>query len=109
MAGISFLFWNLKQQPLRERIARLVVAHAVDVVIVAECATPSAAISRAINDVSSDTFHVMPGSGSALRLFTRISLAGWRILLKESLEEWLAFRLATPSRATCFCWRSFAE
>jgi hypothetical protein len=96
MLGISFLFWNLKQQPLRERIARMVVAHSVDVVIVAECAMQSATVSRAINDVSANTFGVVPGSGTELRLFTRIGVNG-RVLVEDSLEAWLGFRLSVPN------------
>ena len=94
MPGITFLFWNVKQQPLRERVARLVVAHSVDVVILAECAMSSAVVSRAINDATGETFRVVPGSGSELRLFTRLPLAGWRFLLKGQLERWLAFGLS---------------
>ena len=93
MPGISFLFWNVKQQPLRERVARLVVAHSCDVVILAECAMQSAAVSRAINEATGETFRVVPGSGSELRLFTRLPLAGWYPLIRESLDAWLGFRI----------------
>ena len=97
MPGISFLFWNVKRQPLRERIARLVVVHSVDVVIVAECEMSSASVSRAINDATGDMFGVVPGSGSALRLFARIPHTGWRVLVEESLGAWLAFRVSASN------------
>lgn len=97
MPGIGFLFWNVKQQPLRERIARLVVAHSCDVVILAECAMASAVVSRAINDATGATFRVVPGSGSELRAFSRLPNAGWRFLLKGQLEQWLAFGLSSPN------------
>lgn len=96
MAGISFLFWNVKRQPLRERTARLVVAHSVDVVILAECEMSSAVVSRAINDATGGTFRVVPGSGDELRLFGRLPSSGWRFLLRGQLEGWLAFGLSAP-------------
>lgn len=96
MAGISFLFWNVNRQPLRERVARLAVAHSVDVVILAECAMPSAAVSRALTDAAGETFRVVPGSGDGLRLFTRTPLAGWYLLIREPLDAWLGFRIDIP-------------
>jgi len=85
VAGISFLFWNVNQQPLSDRIARITAAYTVDVVILAECTMQSATVSRALNGVGMGTFHVVPGSGSELRLFTRLPLAGWHGWLRDSL------------------------
>ena len=96
MPGISFLFWNVNQSPLRDRIARLVVAHSVDVVILAECTMQSSVVSRALNDVTGDTFRVVPGSGSELRLFTRFAASNFQIEQREQFEAWLAFRVNGP-------------
>lgn len=93
----TFLFWNLKAQPLRDRLARLAVAHAVDVLVVAECETQSASVSRALSEATGSAYRVVPGSGSALRVFTRTPLADWRALLSDTLEAWLAFRFRAPS------------
>ena len=95
MPRISFLFWNVKQQPLRERVARLVVAHSCDVVILAECAMPSATVSRTLNDATGGTFRVVPGSGSRLRLFVHNPLVG-NLLLQDQLEGWLGLRISAP-------------
>lgn len=93
MPGVSFLFWNVKQRPLRERIVRLVAAHSVDVVILAECAMPSGVISRSLNAAGTGTFGVVPGSGSELRLFARLPLAGYQPIAREPLDAWLGYRL----------------
>jgi hypothetical protein len=96
MPGISFLFWNIGRRPLRDRVARLVATHSPDVVILAECVIPSGAISRAVNGVASGTFRVVPGSGSELRLFTRLPLSGWHFWLSDPLEAWIGFRVSAP-------------
>ena len=96
MSGISFLFWNVNRQQLRERVARLVVVHSADVVILAECAMQSAVVSRTLSDATGDTFRVVPGSGSELRLFTRLPLAGWQPFIREPLDAWLGYRVAVP-------------
>ncbi len=35
---VSFLFWNLMKRPLQDRLASIVATHAIDVVMLAECA-----------------------------------------------------------------------
>jgi endonuclease/exonuclease/phosphatase (EEP) superfamily protein YafD len=94
---ITFLFWNLKAQPLRERLARLAVAHSVDVFVVAECDMQSGAVSRALSEATGSAYRVVPGSGNALRVFTRTPLANWRALFSDTLEAWLGFRFRAPN------------
>jgi exonuclease III len=94
---ITFLFWNLKAQPLRERLARLAVAHSVDVFVVAECDMQSGAVSRALSDATGTAYRVVLGSGTALRVFTRTPLANWRALFSDTLEAWLGFRFRAPN------------
>ena len=38
---LTFLFWNLSQKPLAERLTRMVRHYEVDVVVLAECAIPT--------------------------------------------------------------------
>lgn len=97
MPAISFLFWNVNQQSLHDRIARLATAHSPDVVILAECAMQSAVISRALNNSGVGTFRVVPKSGNELRIFTRLPLSGWHFWLMEPLEAWIAFRVSAPN------------
>lgn len=96
MPGISFLFWNVNQKPLRERIARLVEGHSPDVLILAECVIPPEVLSRALNGVGVGTFRAVPGSGTELRIVTRLPLSGWHFWLREPLEAWIGFRVAAP-------------
>ena len=46
---LSVLFWNVQKMPLLDRVARIVAAHAVDVVVLAECAQPDAELLAALN------------------------------------------------------------
>jgi len=46
---LSVLFWNVQKKPLLDRVARLVRAHVVDVVVLAECAQTDAELLTALN------------------------------------------------------------
>jgi hypothetical protein len=95
--GITFLFWNVNQRPLFNRIARIAAAHSVDVVILAECAMQSSVVSRALNAAGAATFRVVPGSGNELRLFTHFPLSGWHARFQDTLEAWIGFRVSAPN------------
>ena len=46
---LSVLFWNVQKKPLLDRVARIVAAHAVDVVVLAECAQTDAELLAALS------------------------------------------------------------
>jgi hypothetical protein len=94
---ITFLFWNVNQRPLYDRIARLAAVNSVDVVILAECTMQSAVVSRALNATGAATFRVVQGSGTELRLFTRFPLSGWHARFQDTLEAWIGFRVSIPN------------
>src|SRR5437762_2043893 len=96
MPGISFLFWNLNQQPLAPRVGRLVQAHAPDVVILAECAIHPPVVTRALNGAGVGSFRLVPGSDDQLRLFSRIPGIDCSLVYREPLDAWLVFRVAAP-------------
>lgn len=54
---VSFLFWNLMKQPLQNRLARIVAAHEVDVVILAECVVPPNDIVAALKQSTGQDYH----------------------------------------------------
>lgn len=96
MPGISFLFWNVARRPLEERVARIAAAHAVDVVILAECKT-AAVVTRSLNAEHPGTFRSVAGSGERLRLFTRLPGGVIQALLRAPLDAWLGFRVVVPA------------
>ena len=70
---VSFLFWNLMKQPLQNRLARIVAAHEVDVVILAECVVPPDDIAAALKQSTRQYYHfAVPAIGDEkTRIFTR--------------------------------------
>jgi hypothetical protein len=46
---LTVLFWNIQKKPLLDRVARIVRAHAVDVVVLAECVQTDAELLAALN------------------------------------------------------------
>ncbi len=49
---LTFLFWNVQKKPILHRVARICEAHAVDVVILAEC---EAKLSEVVASLNVDT------------------------------------------------------
>src|SRR5437870_1731838 len=56
----TFLFWNVRQKRLEMVVRRLVERHAIDVLILAECAIPEQAMLKELNKGVSDTFRRIP-------------------------------------------------
>ena len=59
------------KRPLQERLARIVRAHAVDIVLLAECDTPPDLILDALNRDAPNSFCFPNSSVEKIRLFTR--------------------------------------
>ncbi len=53
---LSVLFWNVQKKPLLDRVARIVAAHAVDVVVLAECVQTDAELLAALNGARGKQF-----------------------------------------------------
>ena len=70
---LSFLFWNLNGKPLDTRVARIVAAHDVDVVILAECAVSVPSVERALNAASQRLFHGIAGDHHRTVVYVRFS------------------------------------
>jgi hypothetical protein len=76
---VSFLFWNLMNRPLQERIARIVATHDIDVVVLAECGTVSLLdLKTALNQTAAATpraFDLPTSLSEGIRIFTRFNPA----------------------------------
>jgi hypothetical protein len=70
---ITFLFWNINKQPLQDRIARIVVSYAVDVLVLAECATDSTVMLGALNTASRQHYSFPLTPQTKTRLFANLS------------------------------------
>lgn len=56
----TFLFWNVRRKRLELVVRRLVERHAIDVLMLAECAIPEQVMLLELNKGASDTFHRIP-------------------------------------------------
>jgi len=68
---VTFLFWNVYGRSLETRIARIAAAHSVDVLMLAECPTPPAALLAALNASGAGVYHFPPSLSGKIRIFTR--------------------------------------
>lgn len=67
---ITFLFWNLNQQPLESHIARLASRHRVDVIILAECAILERVMTNELYRQTGRRFHLPFSICEKIRIFT---------------------------------------
>ena len=91
MPGISFLFWNLNRKPLETRLGRMSMSHSVDVVCLAECPLPADQVVAALKD--SGDYQEADGSGTELRVFSRLPRRFLRFQFIDQQERWLLYRV----------------
>ena len=72
---VSFLFWNLMKQPLQNRLARIVAAHEVDVIVLAECVVAPDMIVAALKQSTGQDYHfsVPIVENQKTQVFTRLN------------------------------------
>lgn len=70
---LSFLSWNLNKKPLEDRVARIVKAHDVDVIMLAECATALTDLLAALNAVGDGDYRVPFSTSTKIVIATRLS------------------------------------
>ena len=95
---ITFLFWNIQKKPLIDRIARLVARRAVDVLVLAECASKPEDVIEAVRTEGRQHFKSVPGSASRLHLYANSSIANWELLVSDPLEGWIGFKVRIEGR-----------
>lgn len=73
---VSFLFWNIGKRPLQERLANMVRAHDVDIVMLAECTVTPQEIETALLQKTSRQYRLAPtNDASKTLIFTRLDQA----------------------------------
>lgn len=70
----SFLFWNIKNNPIESIIARLALKYEVDVLMLAECNIAPATLLLTLNESNDSAYYYVPKSDcSRIEIFTRFS------------------------------------
>jgi exonuclease III len=67
---MRFLFWNVKKNPVGPILSKIVEAHNVDVVILAECRDSGVILSE-LNGATDNQFHLPDGPGPRVVIYTR--------------------------------------
>jgi hypothetical protein len=68
---LTFLFWNLNRKPLQASVARLAVAHDVDVMILAEGEVAAPEVVRSLNRLSPKPFYPTFSKFERIRIYVR--------------------------------------
>jgi hypothetical protein len=69
---ISFLFWNIRNNPIQSIVANLALRHEVDVLMLAECNIAPDILST-LNDLTGDMYYHIPGNCERIEIFSRFS------------------------------------
>lgn len=67
---MKFLFWNVKRKPVGPILSKIVEAHNVDVVVLAECRDPGSMLVD-LNDATGNEFHLPDSPGPRIVIYTR--------------------------------------
>jgi hypothetical protein len=83
----SFLFWNIKNNPIESIIARLALRHEIDVIMLAECNIAPATLLLTLNESTDNVYYYVPKSDcSRIEIFTRFS-NGFIPIINDELES----------------------
>ncbi len=91
--GLGVLFWNLNARPLEHRVGRLAVAHAIDVVCLAECDSPAGALTAALDAAGALGFTEAEESGGKLRVLSRLPRKRLAFVQRGRNNRWLIHRV----------------
>lgn len=92
----AFLFWNLCGRRLEPVLQRLATRHAIDVLMLAECAVPEESMLDALNTDGQRVFTRVPALASrGLDLYSRFDRSCFGPVLKES-DHYLVRSLTPP-------------
>jgi len=68
----SFLFWNIRRNPIQSIVANLALRHEVDVLMLAECGIAPDILLSNLSDSTSKTYYHVPKLGcEGVEIFTR--------------------------------------
>lgn len=91
MPGITFLFWNVKQQPLNERVGRIVASEQVGVVLLAETGTSAVVLARLLERRTASQFIAADGMAGDFAVCHRLPRRALRLSLDE--PRWRVYRV----------------
>jgi endonuclease/exonuclease/phosphatase family metal-dependent hydrolase len=69
----KFLFWNLNRKPLADLVSRIVHAHRIDVVVLAECDIRAADLLLSLNGAGAAEFEYCTSVNTAFSVLVRFS------------------------------------
>ena len=93
MPGLGVVFWNLNRRPLAPRAARLVRAHAPDVVILAECDEDPGAVAAELTGAGVGAWTAAPAEGRWLQTYSRPPVVSWTLIYAGPGQRWLIYRI----------------
>jgi exonuclease III len=95
---LTFLFWNLNGKNLISSLAKLVVTHNVDILILAEC-TYNANLMPALNPEGQKAeFHYAPGKCDRIQIFTRFSKSFIEPITESESKRYTIRKLTLPDK-----------
>jgi hypothetical protein len=99
---LTFLFWNLAGRPLAPLVAKLCERHAVDVLVLAECAVPAADLVAAVNATSTQPrqarFREADPASNCPRLLLLSRIPRRFVKIQSEAERFTIRRLCPPGR-----------
>lgn len=95
---VSFLFWNLNKRPLQDRIARLALAHGIDVLMLAECETPVDVLLEALNQPNGSHYCLPFSEAQKIRILTSFPEASLRAVFDDPGRRLTVRRLIVGKR-----------
>jgi len=96
---ITFLFWNIKKQPLENVVANLAWQHQVDVLLLAECKISSSEMLQTLNQHES-LYHYAPDNqvASKIKVFTRFPAQLIEYVPPNVSERWTIRQLQLSAK-----------
>lgn len=87
---MSFLFWNVMKNDLRELLARAVVERDVDVLMVAESGASDGDVVSVLKRFTGRDYAALSIEADKVRLFTRLNVTQWRRRQTDALSARMA-------------------
>jgi hypothetical protein len=69
----SFLFWNIKNNPIESIIARLALRHEIDVIMLAECNIAPYILLSELKEYNGSVYKYIPSDVERIKIFARFS------------------------------------
>lgn len=104
MPGIGFLFWNVDNKPLDQRVGRIAASRGVDVVMVCEHSASGSGLVTALDAAGAGTYSEVAGIPTwpaqefpPPRVFSRLPGRALRLQFADPGRRWLVYRITHRS------------